>query len=53
MPKIDAYEREILDVFEKRKLKLVATKAELARLKAAARSIRHQGSASEYSPFVG
>ena len=38
MPKIDAYEQEVLDAFEKGKLKPVATKAELARLKAAARS---------------
>jgi predicted DNA binding CopG/RHH family protein len=38
MPKIDAYEQEVLDAFEKRKLKSVATKAELAQLKAAARA---------------
>lgn len=38
MPKIDAYELEILDAFEKGKLKSVATKAELAELKAAARA---------------
>jgi predicted DNA binding CopG/RHH family protein len=38
MPKIDAYEQEVLDAFEKGKLKSVATKAELARLKAAARA---------------
>lgn len=38
MPKIDAYEREILGSFEKGKLKSVATKAELARFKAAARA---------------
>ncbi len=38
MPKIDAYEQEILKAFEKGKLKSVATKSELARLKAAARA---------------
>ena len=38
MPRIDAYEQEVLDAFEKGKLKSVATKAELARLKAAARA---------------
>jgi predicted DNA binding CopG/RHH family protein len=38
MPKIDAYEQEVLDAFEKGKLKSVATKVELARLKAAARA---------------
>ena len=38
MSKIDAYEVEVLEAFEKGKLKSVATKAELARLKAAARA---------------
>lgn len=38
MPKIDAYEQEVLDAFEKGQLKSVATKAELVRLKAAARA---------------
>ncbi len=38
MSKIDAYEAEVLEAFEKGKLKSVATKAELARLKAAARA---------------
>jgi predicted DNA binding CopG/RHH family protein len=38
MPKTDAYELEILTAFEEGKLKSVATKAELARLKAAARA---------------
>ena len=38
MPKIDAYEQEVLGAFEKGKLKSVATKAELAKLKAAARA---------------
>lgn len=38
MPKIDAYEQEVFDAFEKGKLKSVATKAELAKLKAAARA---------------
>ena len=38
MPKIDDYEIEILNAYEKGQLKSVATKAELARLKAAARS---------------
>jgi hypothetical protein len=38
MSKLDAYEREILNAFEKGGLKPVATKAELAKLKAAARA---------------
>lgn len=38
MPKIDAYEQEVLNAFEKGQLKSVATKAELARLKVAARA---------------
>jgi predicted DNA binding CopG/RHH family protein len=38
MPKIDAYELEILNAFEEGALKSVATKAELAKLKAAARA---------------
>ena len=38
MPKIDAYENEVLAAFEKGQLKSVATKAELAKFKAAARA---------------
>lgn len=38
MPKIDAYEHEVLTAFEKGQMKSVATKAELARFKAAARA---------------
>jgi predicted DNA binding CopG/RHH family protein len=38
MPKIDAYEQEVLTAFEKGQLKSVATKAELAKFKAAARA---------------
>lgn len=38
MAKTDAYETEILKSFEEGKLKSVATKAELERLKAAARA---------------
>lgn len=38
MPKIDAYEQEVSDAFEKGKLKSIATKTELAKLKAAARA---------------
>jgi predicted DNA binding CopG/RHH family protein len=38
MPRIDAYEREILTAFEKGKLKSVATKAELSKFRAAARA---------------
>jgi predicted DNA binding CopG/RHH family protein len=38
MPKIDAYELEILAAFEKGQLKSVATKGELAKFKAAARA---------------
>lgn len=37
MPKIDACEHEVLTAFEKGQLKSVATKAELAKFKAAAR----------------
>jgi len=36
MPKIDKYANEVLSAFEKGKLKSVATKAELAKFKAAA-----------------
>jgi hypothetical protein len=36
MPKIDAYEQEVLTAFENGQLKSVASKAELARFKAAA-----------------
>jgi len=38
MPKLDTYEREVLDAYEKGKLKSIATKSELAKLKAAARA---------------
>lgn len=38
MPRIDAYEEEVLDAFEKGTLKSVATKEELAKFKAAARA---------------
>ena len=38
MPKIDSYEHEVLSAFDKGKLKSVATKAELAKFKAAARA---------------
>ena len=38
MPKIDAYDHEVLTAFEKGQLKPVATKAELAKFKAAARA---------------
>jgi hypothetical protein len=38
IPKTDAYELEILSAFEEGRLKSVATKAELAKLKAAARA---------------
>ena len=38
MSKLDAYELEVLKAFEKGKLKSVATKSELEKLKAAARA---------------
>src|SRR3954469_20508167 len=38
MPKIDDYELEIVGAYEKGQIKSVATKAELARFKAAARA---------------
>ena len=38
MPKIDAYEEEILEAFEKGELSSVATREELAKFKAAARA---------------
>ena len=38
MPKVDSYELEVLTAFDKGQLKSVATKAELAKFKAAARA---------------
>lgn len=38
MPKVDAYEKEVLGAFDKGKLVSVADKAEIAKLKAAARA---------------
>ena len=38
MSKVDAYELEVLESFEKGKLKSIATKSELEKLKAAARA---------------
>lgn len=38
MPKIDAYEVEVLNAFEKGEMKSIATKAELTKFKAAARA---------------
>ena len=38
MPKTDAYEQEILNAFKKGQIKSLATKAELAKFKAAARA---------------
>ena len=38
MPKIDDYENEVLAAFDKSQLKSVASKAELAKFKAAARA---------------
>ncbi|OGS92723.1 MAG: hypothetical protein A2061_04430 [Gallionellales bacterium GWA2_59_43] len=38
MPKIDAYELDVLSAFEKGQLKSVATKGDLAKFKAAARA---------------
>ncbi len=38
MPKVDSYEQEVLDAFEKGKLESVATKAEIAKFKASARA---------------
>lgn len=38
MPKIDAYELEVISAFDKGQLKSVATKGELAKFKAAARA---------------
>ena len=38
MPKIDAYESEILTAYDKGQLSAVATKADLAKFKAAARA---------------
>ncbi|MFO7542120.1 MAG: hypothetical protein R6W97_04790 [Thiobacillus sp.] len=38
MPKIDSYELDVLTAFENGRLKSVATKAELAKFKAAARA---------------
>lgn len=38
MPRVDSYERRILTAYEKGTLRSIASKAELARLKAAARA---------------
>ena len=38
MPKLDAYEVEILEAYEKGELESIATREELARLKAGARA---------------
>lgn len=38
MPELDAYEQDVLDAFEKGRLKSVASKGERARLRAAARA---------------
>ncbi len=38
MTKLDSYEREVLEAYESGKLKPVATKAELGRMRAAARA---------------
>lgn len=38
MPKIDAYEQEVLSAYERGKLKSIATRSELEKLKAAARA---------------
>lgn len=38
MSKLDAYEREVLEAYESGKLKPIATKAELQRMRAAARA---------------
>ncbi len=38
MPKIDRYEVELLETYDKGKLKSVATKSELSKFKAAARA---------------
>ena len=49
MPRIDADELEILTAFDQGQLKSVATKAELAKFKAAARATAikdHRGNAS-------
>lgn len=40
MPKIDAYEHEVLTAFDKGQLKSVATKAELAKFKAEPRATK-------------
>ncbi len=54
MPKIDAYEHEVLTAFEKGQLKSVATKAELAKFKAAARAtgIKDRRSTSACPPVI-
>lgn len=48
MPKIDAYEHDILAAYKKGQLKSVATKTELAKIKAAAR-YGHKGPPSQHS----
>ena len=51
MSKMDAYEQEVLTAFEKGVLKSVATKAELAKFKAAARATG-QRSQGQYTACV-
>jgi hypothetical protein len=52
MPKIDAYEEEVLDAFEKGKLNSVATKEELARFKMAARATAIKDRRVKHPPVV-
>lgn len=48
MPKIDDYEFEVLSAFEQGQLKSAATKAELAKFKAAAHGAARLGADAEH-----
>lgn len=53
MPRTDAYERRILTAYEKGTLRSIASKAELARLKAAARATAIKDPAPRPLPAPG
>jgi hypothetical protein len=52
MPKTDAYEADLLAAFDAGALKSVATKAELAKFKAAGTRHCGEGQAGEHPPVV-
>jgi hypothetical protein len=52
MSKIDDYELEVLDAYEKVQLKSVATRSELAKLRAAARATAIQAPPAPPAPLA-